>query len=134
MFFKQLATKESSLSYFFGCGGLGKGMAVDVVAGDEDWFISEAKMANVTITHVIDTHVHADRYSGGRNLAQAVCAPYFLHESDRLLVTYDFEPLRDGQVLDIGNVQVRCCTPQVTHQTAFACWSPTNAAAKRPGS
>lgn len=106
MFFKQLATKESSLSYFFGCGGLGKGMAVDVVAGDEDWFISEAKMANVTITHVIDTHVHADRYSGGRNLAQAVGAPYFLHESDRLLVTYDFEPLRDGQVLDIGNVQV----------------------------
>lgn len=25
MFFKQLATKESSLSYFFGCGGLGVG-------------------------------------------------------------------------------------------------------------
>lgn len=96
MFLKQLATKESSLSYFFGYGGLGKGVAVDVVAGDEDWFIGEARKANVTITHVIDTHVHADRYSGGRALARAVGAPYFLHESDRSLVAYDFEPLRDG--------------------------------------
>lgn len=42
MFFKQLATKESSLSYFFGCAGLGKAVAVDVVAGDEDWFMAGA--------------------------------------------------------------------------------------------
>ena len=43
MFFKQLAAKESSLSYFLGCGTLGKSIAVDVVAGDEEWFIEEAK-------------------------------------------------------------------------------------------
>ena len=42
MFFKQLATKESSLSYFFGCGSCHVGVAVDPVLGDEDWFISEA--------------------------------------------------------------------------------------------
>lgn len=35
MFFKQLATKEASLSYFFGCAGQGKAVAGDVVAGDE---------------------------------------------------------------------------------------------------
>lgn len=35
MFFSQLSAKESSLSYLFGCGGKGKAMAVDVVAGDE---------------------------------------------------------------------------------------------------
>ena len=35
MFFKQLATKEASLSYFFGCAGKGRAVAVDVVAGDE---------------------------------------------------------------------------------------------------
>lgn len=66
MFFKQLATKASSLSYFLGCGTLGKSIAVDVLAGDEEWFIEEAKKAGVTISHVIDTHVHADHYSGGR--------------------------------------------------------------------
>lgn len=107
MFFKQLATKESSLSYFFGCGGKGKSVAVDVVAGDEEWFIDEAKKANVTINYVIDTHVHADHYSGGRKLAQMVGAPYCLHESDKNVVKFGFEPMRDGQLLDIGNVEVK---------------------------
>lgn len=107
MFFKQLATKESTLSYFFGCGGKGKSVAVDVVAGDEEWFIEEAKRANVTINYVIDTHVHADHYSGGRRLAQMVGAPYCLHESDKSVVKFGFEPMRDGQLLDIGNVEVK---------------------------
>ena len=107
MFFKQLATKESALSYFFGCGGKGKGVAVDVVAGDEAWFIEEAKKAGVTINYVIDTHVHADHYSGGRQLAQMAGAPYCLHESDKGLVKFEFEPMRDGQLLDIGNVEVK---------------------------
>ncbi|WP_374502169.1 MBL fold metallo-hydrolase [Zoogloea sp.] len=106
MFFKQLAAKESSLSYFFGCGGMGKAVAVDVVAGDEDWFIDAAREAKVEITHVIDTHVHADHYSGGRALAQQLHVPYCLHESNRERVKYDFLPLHDGQMLDIGNVKI----------------------------
>ncbi|TXT38121.1 MAG: beta-lactamase [Comamonadaceae bacterium] len=107
MFFKQLPTQESSLSYFFGCGTLGKSMAVDVVAGDEDWFIEAAHKANVSINFVVDTHVHADHYSGGRALAQRIGAPYCLHESNAGgRVGFGFEPLRDGQTLDLGNVSV----------------------------
>jgi hydroxyacylglutathione hydrolase len=106
MFFKQLPTREASLSYFFGCAGHGKAVAVDVVAGDEDWFVREATTAGVTITHVIDTHLHADHYSGGRALAERVGAPYCLHEGAKDSVGFDFEPLRDGQLLDIGNVKI----------------------------
>ncbi|MNZ51256.1 Beta-lactamase hydrolase-like protein [compost metagenome] len=106
MFFKQLATREASLSYFFGCAGHGVAVAVDVVAGDEDWFIEEADKAGVEIRYVIDTHVHADHYSGGRALAQRVDAPYCLHESDRDVVRFSFEPLRDGQRLELGNVKI----------------------------
>ena len=106
MFFKQLPAKDSSLSYFLGCGTQGKSIAVDVVAGDEAWFIEEAKKAAVTITHVIDTHVHADHYSGGRKLAEMVGAPYCLHESDAASVKFPFHPLRDGDVIDVGNVKV----------------------------
>ncbi len=106
MFFKQLATKESSLSYFFGCGTLGQSMAVDVVAGDESWYIEEAKKSGVTINYVIDTHLHADHYSGGRKLAAMAGAPYCLHESDKGLVKFEFEPLRDAQSLNLGNVNV----------------------------
>lgn len=107
MFFRQLATRESSLSYFFGCAGHAKAVAVDVVAGDEDWFIEEARKAAVDIRYVIDTHVHADHYSGGRTLAQRVGAPYCLHESNAERVKFDFQPLGDGEILDVGNVKVK---------------------------
>lgn len=107
MFFKQLPTKDSTLSYFFGCGTLAKAVAVDVVAGDEPWFIEESRKANVKITHVIDTHVHADHVSGGRKLAAMTGALYCLHESDADLVKFPFEPLRDSQIIEAGNVVVR---------------------------
>ncbi len=107
MFFKQLPTKESSLSYFFGCTGHGLAAAVDVVAGDEDWFQAQADLAQVRITHVIDTHIHADHTSGGRELARRVGAPYCLHESARSVVQFDYTPLVDGQVLGLGNVTVQ---------------------------
>ena len=103
MFFKQLATKESSLSYFFGCGTLGKAVAVDVVAGDEDWFTEQASKTKSEITHVIDTHIHADHYSGGRKLSTMTGAAYCLHESNEGFVKFPFTPLHDGQTIEIGN-------------------------------
>ena len=107
MFFRQRAAQNATLSYFFGCAGLAKAVAVDVVAGDEDWFIAEAEKAGVKIAHVIDTHVHADHYSGGRGLAEMTGAQYCLHESDAGLVKFAFEPLRDNQVIEAGNVVLR---------------------------
>jgi hydroxyacylglutathione hydrolase len=104
MFFSQLPTKEASLSYLFGCGGKGKAMAVDVVVGDEDWYIEQAKERNVEITHVIDTHVHADHYSGGKALADRIGAKYCLHVN--AAVNFAFERLIDNQVIELGNVAV----------------------------
>lgn len=104
MFFKQLATKEASLSYLFGCGSLGKAVAVDVVAGDEAWFVEQAKQQNVIITHVIETHVHADHYSGGRQLAEMVGAKYCLHENAQ--VQFPFTALKDQDVIEVGNVRI----------------------------
>ena len=104
MFFSQLPAKDSSLSYLFGCGGKGKAMAVDVVAGDEDWYIRQAGERNVTITHVIDTHVHADHYAGGKALAEQIGAKYCLHENAD--IKFQFEKLVDKQVIELGNVAV----------------------------
>lgn len=105
MFFKQRPAENASLSYFFGCGGKGKAIAVDVVAGDEQWFIDAAAEAQATITHVIDTHLHADHYSGGRALAQRVNAPYCLHAAAQL--KSPFTALNDAQAIEVGNVVVR---------------------------
>lgn len=106
MFFRQRPAANATLSYFFGCAGLQKAVAVDVVAGDEDWFIAEAEKAGVRIAHVIDTHVHADHYSGGPELARRSGAPYYLHESNQGRVGFEFTPLHDGQRLASGNVLV----------------------------
>lgn len=106
MFFRQRAAVNATLSYFFGCAGHAKAVAVDVVAGDEDWFIAEADQAGVRIAHVVDTHLHADHYSGGPELARRINAPYYLHESNKGRATFDFAPLRDGQRLEAGNVLV----------------------------
>ena len=106
MFFRQRAAANATLSYFFGCAGKARAVAVDVVAGDEDWFIAEAEKAGVRIAYVIDTHVHADHYSGGPELARRIAAPYCLHRSNEGRVLFDFEPLTDGQRLEVGNVVV----------------------------
>lgn len=105
MFFKQLPAAHASLSYFFGCGGKGAAAAVDVVAGDEDWFVDEAKKAAVVITHVIDTHLHADHYSGGKSLAARVGAKYCLHEAAN--VGFPFYALHDNDTIELGNVSVK---------------------------
>lgn len=105
MFFRQLSTTDSTLSYCFGCATAGKAIAVDVVAGDEDWFVTEAAKAKARITHVVDTHVHADHYSGGRRLAEMTGAVYCLHE--HAAARFPFHRLHDGDTLDLGNVIVR---------------------------
>ena len=106
MFFRQRAAANATLSYLFGCVGHQMAIAVDVVAGDEDWFIAEAEKAGARIVHVIDTHVHADHYSGGPELARRVGATYGLHESNQGRVAFEFAPLHDGQRITAGNVIV----------------------------
>lgn len=106
MFFKQRTNEDASISYFFGCGGLGKGVAVDVLAGDQAWYVDQARKLNVDITIVFDSHIHADHLSGGRQLAEQAGASYALHESNAGKTSFPFMPLRDGQVIDAGNTRI----------------------------
>ncbi len=106
MFFRQYLAKDATLSYFLGCGSCHVGVTVDPVLGDEDIFIAEAAKQDVKITHVIDTHVHADHLSGGRALAEKTGALYCLHASNADRVSYPFAPLTDRQRIDVGNVVI----------------------------
>jgi hydroxyacylglutathione hydrolase len=107
MFFQQRTNSDASISYLFGCAGHGKAVAVDVVAGDEGWFVEAARKVSVAITHVIDTHIHADHFSGGRALAQSAGVEYCLHEAAGGLVKFPVRFLRDGEILDIGNTRIK---------------------------
>lgn len=92
----------SSLAYLFGCSGKGRAIAVDVHADDVDWFIQQAKQKAVQIDYVIDTHIHADHVSGGRELAKRSGGQYALHEHST--PEFNFTPLLDAQIITIGNV------------------------------
>ncbi len=92
-------------AYLFGCGSLGKCAVVDAHEEDIDAYSAFAASKGMRITHVIDTHVHADHRSGGPALASKVGASYCLHESAD--VALPFEPLRDAQEIELGNTRVR---------------------------
>jgi len=92
-------------TYLLGCGSLAKCAVVDAHEEDVDAYLAFAKSKGMRITHVIDTHVHADHRSGGPALAKKAQAAYCLHESAN--VALQFEPLRDGQEVELGNTRIK---------------------------
>jgi hydroxyacylglutathione hydrolase len=92
-------------SYLFGCGGLGECAVVDAQVHELDAYIELATSKNMRITHVIDTHVHADHLSGGPELAKRTGATYCLHALAD--VALPFQPLADEQELELGNTRVK---------------------------
>ena len=92
-------------AYVFGCGTVGLGAVVDPQERDLDAYVAFAESKGLRITHVIDTHVHADHRSGGRALAERTGAVYALHSS--AAVKFPFEPLADGQSIELGNTIIK---------------------------
>lgn len=78
---------------------------MDAHTEDIDAYVEFAAGKGMRITHVIDTHIHADHVSGGRSLAEKTGAAYCLHEC--AAVDFSFEPLHDGQEMEFGNTRVR---------------------------
>jgi len=64
---------------------------------------------DLRLVAVVDTHGHADHVSGGRRLAEAAAAAYYLHPYDAIhpidLVpaAFAYEPLRERQTLAFGS-------------------------------
>jgi glyoxylase-like metal-dependent hydrolase (beta-lactamase superfamily II) len=91
-------------AYLLGCGTLGRCAVVDARVDDVESYEAFAATKGMRLTHVIDTHVHADHRSGGAELARRTGAQYCLHESAD--VAYPFTPLKDGDDIELGNTRV----------------------------
>jgi hydroxyacylglutathione hydrolase len=98
-----LHTEPVAASYLFGCGGRAAAAVVDPL-GDISRYLEAAKSTGMHILYVIDTHLHADHVSSGRDLAKASGAEYVLF--DEADVTFPFRGVRDGEVLELGNVSI----------------------------
>ncbi|MFZ5846249.1 MAG: MBL fold metallo-hydrolase [Actinomycetota bacterium] len=71
-------------------------------------YLDLAKEHDMTVTHVVDTHVHADHISGGPALAADLGVAYHLPPEDAGgVVPFPNQPLKDGDVLDLGSAEVR---------------------------
>lgn len=92
-------------SYLFGCGSLGSCAVVDPHHADIAEYETFAAAKGMRITHVIDTHVHADHCSGGVVLAERTGAAYCLHESAE--VDFPFQALKHDQEIVLGNTRAR---------------------------
>jgi glyoxylase-like metal-dependent hydrolase (beta-lactamase superfamily II) len=91
-------------SYLFGCGGKAAGAVLDPV-GDTAPYLDAAELTGMRLRYVIDTHLHADHISAGRALAAAAGAEYVLFAGAE--ATFPFKGVRDGEVLELGNVTVK---------------------------
>ena len=92
-------------SYVFDCGGLGKCAIVDPRDDLVDDYVAFAAAKGMAITHVFETHVHADHRSGGRRLSALTGAQHCLHRSAN--VEFDFVAVDDDDVIVLGNTTVR---------------------------
>ncbi len=88
-------------AYVFGCASEGFACVVDPHEGEVDAYVRFAASKGMKITHVFDTHVHADHRSGARGLVQKTGAKHCMHRSAD--VAFSFEPVDDGQLIELGN-------------------------------
>ncbi|MEE3951927.1 MBL fold metallo-hydrolase [Peribacillus frigoritolerans] len=71
-----------------------------------DAYLDFADDIGVKITHVLDTHLHADHISGGRRIAEVTNAAYWLPPKDAAEVTFEYQPLESGNVITIGHTAI----------------------------
>lgn len=71
-----------------------------------DVFLDFSKTLDVKITHILDTHLHADHISGGRKIAEAVNGTYWLPPKDASEVTFAYESLEEGRTIIIGDTTI----------------------------
>ncbi|QBQ40208.1 MBL fold metallo-hydrolase [Sphingobacterium psychroaquaticum] len=108
MFFQQVYDKTLAQgSYFIGCQAKNVAIVIDAKR-DIDTYLEIAKRNNMRITHVAETHIHADFLSGTRELAEVTGAQMYLSDEGGENWQYEFahEGLRDGDRLRVGNLSL----------------------------
>lgn len=108
---------KGCLGYMVGWGPAAEAAVIDPTQ-HIDQFLDLTTDTAHEITHVIDTHIHADHISGGRALADKVDATYYLSNraGDRS-VAFDYEPLGRNEVVSVGPLELKAiATPGHTSE------------------
>ncbi len=125
LIFETIHTKGiAQLSYLIGDDEAGTAAVIDP-RPDVEVYVDLARTHGVVITHVFETHIHADLVSGSRELADRVQTAA-IHVSVEGNATYAFEhePLKDGDSFEFGELTlIARHTPGHTpeHMSYLAC-------------
>jgi hydroxyacylglutathione hydrolase len=97
-------------SYLIGCAATGEAIVIDPNR-DVDRYIAAAAREGVAITHVTETHIHADFLSGTRELAARTGARLYLSDEGDQEWKYQFASegtlVRHGDRITVGNVIIQ---------------------------
>lgn len=69
-----------------------------------DVYERAARAEGAQITHIVDSHLHADHISGGKELADKTGANYYIMKSEGAV--FDFEALENYNTINFSNVTV----------------------------
>jgi hydroxyacylglutathione hydrolase len=112
MFMKRFfEAKLAQASYLIGCPGAKAAVVIDANR-DVDQYIKAAEAEGVRITHVTETHIHADYVSGSRELAARTGAQLLLSDEGDADWKYTFAAeagatlLKDGDRFTVGAVHI----------------------------
>jgi hydroxyacylglutathione hydrolase len=109
MFFKQIYEPGlAHASYMVGCQATGECLVIDAKR-DVDTYIETARKERLRITHLAETHIHADFLAGTRELAELTKAQMYLSDEGGPEWQYEFDHvgLRDGSTFMVGNIKVQ---------------------------
>ena len=96
----------AQLSYLVGDDSTGVAAVVDPRA-DVDCYLELARAKQVSITHIFETHIHADLVSGARELgARVEAAKIFLSHEGGARYDFDHEPIHDGDTFKFGSALI----------------------------
>jgi glyoxylase-like metal-dependent hydrolase (beta-lactamase superfamily II) len=106
LFFRQLLNDETACaSYLFGCMTHRNLAVVEPHIDLVDAYIARADAQGAPIVAVLDTHLQADHVSGMSELVARTGARAYLPEGAG--VDFEHHPLRDGEVVKLGNTEIR---------------------------
>src|SRR5215211_3108871 len=91
-------------AYLIGSQDTKKGILIDPLR-DVDRYLQAASERGLTLSHVLDTHLHADFVSGNREIAHQTGAR--IGASAEAGLGFDYQPLTEDSVIDLGAFQVR---------------------------
>jgi len=104
MYFKQITVDGMGcLSYLLGCPMAKTACVVDPKR-DVQIYIDLARENGMKITHIFETHVHADHVSGNHELRSRTGAEICLME--KTPATFKHTALNEGQTMTFGNVKL----------------------------